>query len=212
MHQGTKSQLIPILEDLITETTENEPHANAIIIDGASRINACRPSTGTTFYAYGMEEIIPRIEKYATEYIETHLVFDIYMKDSLKSQTRQKRGRGARRKVVDTTKTPSNWASFLRVDANKTELFGYLAKKLASALTNNVIFITKGDSVLCTTTQDKLAELQGCTHEEADMRMFLHAAYSARHGATAAIIVSSDADVVVIAVSLMQLSPNHVKN
>ena len=149
-----------------------------------------------------MEEIVQRIPKYATKYKETHLVFDIYMEDSLKSQTRQKRGREARRKVVDTTKTPSNWASFLRVDANKTELFGYLAKKLGSALTNNVIFITKGDSVLCTTTQDKLAELQGCAHEEANTRMFLHA-YSARHGATAAIIVSSDADVVVIAVSLM---------
>ena len=73
----------------------------------------------------------------------------------------------------------------------------------SSALTNNVIFFTKGDSVLCTTTQDKLAELQGCTHEEADKRMFLHAAYSARHGVTVAIIVSSDADIVVIAVSLM---------
>ena len=46
-----------------------------------------------------------------------------------------------------------------------------------------------------------MSDLQGCTHEEADTRMFLHAAYAVIQDA---IICSSDTDFVVIAVSLFQ--------
>ena len=38
----------------------------------------------------------------------------------------------------------------------------------------------------------------GCSQEEADIRMFLHAKHCARSGITAAVIVSVDTDVLVI--------------
>ena len=55
-----------------------------------------------------------------------------YKPNSLKTDTREKRGSGARRRVEPTVKIPSNWKSFLRVDDNKTELFGLLAQELGS--------------------------------------------------------------------------------
>lgn len=56
-------------------------------------------TTGTTFQAYAREEILPRIEKYAHKYKQTHVVFDTYQEGSLKSQTRQKRGTEARDRI-----------------------------------------------------------------------------------------------------------------
>ena len=111
-----------------------------------------------------------------------------------------------RRRVGGGNKTPTNWASFLRNDLNKTELFEFLAHKIASMDTQNetCIVVTMGNAVLCNLDDQDVSDLQGCTHEEADTRMFLHAAYAVNHGVSDAIICSSDTDVVVIAVSLFQ--------
>ena len=66
------------------------------------------------------------------------------------------------------------------------------------------IIVTRGNMVLCNLDGQDVSDLQGCTQEEADTRMFLHTEYAANHGASDAIICSSDTDVVVIAVSLVQ--------
>lgn len=203
MHQNAKSQLLPIIESHASTTVEVEPSADTFIIDGAAFVNAIRPSKGTTFATYAREDILPKIAKYAQRYKQTHVVFDTYQNSSLKQQTRQRRGTGIRRRVVDATKTPSNWASFLRINENKTELFDFLATKIAAMEVPNTIIVTKGDGVLCTSAGQDVSGLQGCTHEEADTRMFLHAAYAAKQGFTDAIINSSDTDVVVIAASVI---------
>ena len=70
--------------------------------------------------------------------------------------------------------------------------------------TQNETCITRGNMVLCNLDGQDVSDLQGCTQEEADTKMFLHSEYAANHGASDAIICSSDTDVVVIAVSLVQ--------
>lgn len=206
MHQGQKSQLLPLLEAQVTSVPDREPPVDAFIIDGAALVNSLRPSNGSTFEAYAMNEVLPKLQKYANGHKQLHIVFDVYREDSLKSQTRQKRGTGVRRRVGGGTKTPTNWASFLRNDLNKTELFEFLAHKIASMDTQNksCIIVTMGNAVLCNLDDQDVSDLQGCTHEEADTRMFLHAGYAAKHDVSDAIICSSDTDVVVIAVSLFQ--------
>lgn len=50
----------------------------------------------------------------------------------LETGTREKRGYGARRRVVPTVKIPSNWKNFLHIDDNKTELFRLFAQEVGS--------------------------------------------------------------------------------
>jgi hypothetical protein len=57
------------------------------------------------------------------------IIWDIYVKDSLKASTRSKRGKGVRQRVEPGVKIPSNWSKFLKVESNKTELFQYLAEQ-----------------------------------------------------------------------------------
>ena len=56
----------------------------------------------------------------------------VYQVDSLKVTTRQKRGKGVRRRVAPTTAVlvPKNWKGFLRVDDNNTELISLISQKL----------------------------------------------------------------------------------
>ncbi len=56
-------------------------------------------------------------------------MWDVYIPDSLKGFTRQKRGKGIRRRVAPSTQIPKNWKDFLRVDENKKELFNFLSQQ-----------------------------------------------------------------------------------
>lgn len=143
-----------------------------------------------------------KLQKCIQKYKQAHIVFDVYMTDSMKTETRKNRGMGVRLKVVSTAKTPSQWASFLRNYQNKTKLFAFLADKIAASQANDqtCIIVRKGDSAVCS-----IPDLQSCTHEETDTRVFMHAAYATKHeNVSDAIICSSDTNVVVIAVSSME--------
>ena len=99
---------------------DREPRGDAIIIDGSTLINALPPRTSKTFYDYAKKDIIPKVEYYDARYERVDIVFDIFKKSSLKSETRSKRGQGIRRRVTGTSKTPGNWQSFLHDASNKT--------------------------------------------------------------------------------------------
>ena len=58
------------------------------------------------------------------------VVFDVYIDRSLKQSTRVKQGSGQRRRVLPSTRIPTDWEGFLRVDGNKSKLFSFLAKKV----------------------------------------------------------------------------------
>ena len=62
------------------------------------------------------------------------LVWDVYVADSLKRSARERRGSGQRRKVFPSTRIPSDWKGFLRVDQNKDELFKLLANKVTTMI------------------------------------------------------------------------------
>ena len=50
-------------------------------------------------------------------------MWDTYIPNSLKAQTRDKLGSGLRRRVEADVRLPANWGEFLKVESNKTELF-----------------------------------------------------------------------------------------
>ena len=76
------------------------------------------------------------------------VVWDAYVPDSLKESTREKRGKGKRRRVSGGTKLPRNWMQFQRDSVNKEELFAFLTNKVAEHNwpENKAIYIT---SVFC---------------------------------------------------------------
>jgi len=136
------------------------------------------------------------------KYERVDVVFDVYKKLSLKSETRTKRGRGIRRRVTGTTKTPQNWRSFLRDDSNKSELFNFLADRMCDADTTSTIIVTRGDNAISNKVRS-LDAVAPCSHEEADTRVFVHARDATSQGSKSITIKANDTNVVVIAVSTM---------
>jgi len=106
--------------------------------------------------------------------------------------------------VGGSTIPPGNWASFLRVDENKTELFNFLSDILYDSfqLADKELVITKGDDVLTKPPLLDTSALSPCNHEEADTRIMLHAAHAAHNGHKKILICTVDTDVVVLAVVL----------
>ena len=133
------------------------------------------------------------------------MVWDRDLTGSLKDSARSKRGKDICRRVRPDTRIPGNWTALLRVDENKEELFLYLAEQLPTIGTvHGEVVSTKHESVVFNNDRTDATDLSPCTHEEADMRLLLHAADAARHGQTKVMVRTVDRDFVVIAVAKFQ--------
>ena len=64
------------------------------------------------------------------------------MPESLKADARSKRGKEVRRRVESSSAVPGNWQAFLRIDENKTELFSFLATRMAGIDTTKQVLTT----------------------------------------------------------------------
>ena len=128
------------------------------------------------------------------------IVWDRYITDSLKSETRSKRGKRIRRRVEPQSAVPGNWQEFLRIDDNKTELFFFVASNVAEIETNKHLITTQGNGVRSSNHEDVLT-LVPCTHEEVDTRIFMHLKDAVRHGYSNASIRTVDTDAVVLAIT-----------
>lgn len=129
------------------------------------------------------------------------MVWDRYIPHSLKATARERRGKGIRRRVKPDSRIPGKWAAFLREEDNKEELFSFLADELMYVQPEDEEVVTrKGEKVLCNNARD-LSTLSPCNHEEADTRLALHVADSARRFSKV-LIRTVDTDVVVISTAL----------
>ena len=205
LRSGTKSDLLQCFEDIAPARTQ-APEVTCIILDGAVIAQMLRPGTANTFGEYAKEVFIPFVlshYKYATR---MDLVWDRYLPNSLKSMTREKRGKGVRRRVGTSVAVPGQWQNFLRVDENKTELFNYLSKEIikSAEVQCKELVVTLETEVLTTPPRTDLESLAPCSQEEADGRMLLHAADAARRGHDKILIRTVDTDVVVLAVTAAQ--------
>ena len=99
-------------------------------------------------------------------------------------------------------KIPKIWQSFLQDENKKTELFHFLADKIAEMHTNNVVIVTKKELALSTQVIN-LDHLAPCSHEEADSHIFVHTKHAVMEGNQTLMIKTNDIDVVVVAVSIL---------
>ena len=158
-----------------------------------------------TFAEYAQDVFIPHVLFELENTQRVDIVWDVYIKDSLKLSTRGNRGTGTRKRVSANGKLSRNWKNFLRNDDNKGELFLFLGHECVSKDTGDkVIISTVMDSVVNSRIDQNTDGLQPCSHEEADTWMFLHVQGAMNSGFKSVMISTVDTDVVVLAVAHFQ--------
>ena len=205
LYLGSKSDLLVCLEGH-AEPQSEAPTVTAVVLDGAVIVQMLKPGTAKTFEEYAQQVFIPYVVRQLQHVSRLDLVWDSYRADSPKASTREQRGKGERRHVVDSAVIPGNWQCFRRVDSNKVELFSYLSTMLAESFQEEgkELVVTDGEQVICVPQQEDVNSLAPCNQEEADTRMMLHVA---QHGHHQIEVRKVDTGVVVIAVMVVQKLP-----
>ena len=131
---GAKSDLADCLEDLAAaHPSGNTPAVQAVIIDGASAVNMLKPGPATKTFLDFANQHLPYIKSHLQHSNRVDIIWDRYFPDSLKTESRLKRGREVRHRVEAATRVPGSWYEFPRLKENKEELFALLAQ----IVTNN---------------------------------------------------------------------------
>lgn len=117
------------------------PAVEVIIVDGTAIMNMLKPGAAKVF--------LPYIEAQLRNAERLDIMWDVYLPDSLRAETRSKRGKGIRRRVELSSAIPGKWNEFLRIEENKKELFGFLANQTMSIDSDKEIISTVESEVLC---------------------------------------------------------------
>ena len=117
---GTKADLLHCFESCVASKPQSTPEVDAIILDGAVVIYTLHPGTAKTFQEYADFVFGPYISSQIDKTSCVDVVWDVYLPDSLKEKSRQKRGKSVRRPLSPSTTIPKSWKDFLCVDDNKT--------------------------------------------------------------------------------------------
>ena len=100
---STKSDLLKCIEPF----EQAEPHSlyDCIVLDGAAIVHSLLPAGAKTFIKYADYIFIPYLTKQLSITTRLDIVWDSYIPDSLKEKesTRDKRGKGIRRKISGPT-------------------------------------------------------------------------------------------------------------
>ena len=104
--------------------------------------------------------------------------------------------------VTSRCKVLSSWRNLLGNNDNKTDLFNFLDDKIEQMPLPNMMIVTKEDNALSnhTISLELVEGVSLCSHEEADTRIFVHAA---QEGSKHMLVKASDTDILVIAISVM---------
>ena len=140
-----------------------------------------------------------------------HVVFDRYIENSLKLQTREKRGEDLSRSTPAHIQGKMNipdWESSLASSRFKRELTHLYTKHLTENChellsDSQHVYVSGGfDDKALKVSSDlvEFVEKLRSNHEEADTHILLHVAYQASLGAKRAVVASPDTDVLVLLV------------
>ena len=203
LYFGQKADLLTLLEVYARNTTFSHVNCEGLIIDGAALVNILQPGKElNTFDQYYSNMLGPHLTKQvkAVGTIRLDVIWDTYIKDSLKEQTRQKRGAGIKMIVRLSGVLPKSWKDFLRNSENKQQLFDLLASLIIEIMGSTISVVTNVyNNVQKSDTASTLPSV--VKHEEADTRMFVHRHDMVENGMTRIGIRTVDTDVVVLAIA-----------
>ena len=213
LHLAVKADLLHCMKSDQTET-KSAPVVDATILDGAAIVQMLNPVVAKTFQEYVNIVFAPYISTQLEKVHQPDLVWDVYLPDSLKGTTRQKTGKGVRKRVARSTVMPKNWKDFLRVDQNKTEIFRGLSREAIRLpiADGKEMYATCGIEVLCSLAESDLTSLAPCSHKEADTSMLLHVADAVQKWMRMVAIHTVDTDVVVLSVASFKVSLHQIKS
>ena len=168
------------------------------VLDGAVIVHFLPTNLVSNCEEYADQVFIPYLTKQLQNCMRIDLVWDTYLPNSLKESTREKRGKGGRKKVSGQTKLPGNWADFLRDPRNKKELFSFLTSKVAKSTfpPNKVVYVTSDESVVSVGQTNSV--MPDCNHEEADTRVVVHISHALEQGLKTIAVCTVDTNVIVI--------------
>lgn len=212
LRNGKKADLLSCLQLERLQTT-SAPAVDAKFLDGAAVVQMLNPGTAKTFQNYADLIFMPYVKSQLQSTDRVDIVWDVYIPNSLKNATREKRGKGVRRRVLSTTVIPRDWKGFLRVDENKTELFSLLSHEVTRQPTTvgKVIYATDGRDVLSSHAEADGTNMMPCTQEEADTRLLLHVADAVNRGSRKVCVRTVDTDVIVLAIaSFEKINPDEL--
>ena len=159
---ATSNQVVPGCDQVV----------DAEVLDGAAIVHIL-PLKGvrTNFNDCAVGVFMHYIRRRLQNVNMLDIMWDHYIKNIIKLNTRESRITGQHRWVMATTPLPRNWQSFLQVDSNKEA--GAVQLPGRSHRKGNITFDT---SVKFTRVHKDTTRLEPCTHEEADTRIMLHVA------------------------------------
>ena len=197
---GTKSELMKCLEPL-HESTPPERFSYKVL-DGAVIVHCLSIAGITTFKEYAEKAFMPHLQSHLQGTERLDVVWDTYRPEILKESTRQKRGKGVRRKVSGETKLPRNWSDFLHDSSNKKELFDFLTYEVANFVfpEGKAVYITSEESVL---TVCSSSPMPNRSHVEADARIVVHVLHALQQGLTTVQVRTVDTDVVGVLIGVL---------
>ena len=153
LRQGAKSELLTAMRKLSVQL--DDTNATNILhqslpsdnidgesLEGSVLANILKPGKQSTLADYANDTFISNISGELENTGRVDLVFHHYIKGSLKATTRKARGAGVRTKVEAQSQAPSNWQSFLRIVANKQELFQYRSREIVSRILSSKAIVT----------------------------------------------------------------------
>ena len=123
---GTKSDLVGCLEDIVhTQDLSPTPIEQVIMLDGAAIDNMFRPGFAKTFSDYATQVFLPHItSQLQLQHVNRlDVVWDEYIADSLKAETRTRTGKGIRRRVEPSNSIPGNWQDFSALTITRSSCF-----------------------------------------------------------------------------------------
>ena len=173
---------------------------DCIVFDDAVIVHCLPTKAVGTFNEYAEKVFIPYISKHLQHFTRVDIVWDLYIPDSLKESTREKRGKGVRRKVSGPTKLPGNWIDFLHDPSNKKELFNFLTHKVCEFTfpPTKAVYATLGETVV--SVGNNIPIMPSCNHEEADTRLVVHILHALEQGLKSIEVRTIDTDIIVILV------------
>ena len=150
-----------------------------------------------------LNELTTKIKALASQVERIDIIFDVYRAVTIKRETRESRGSGARvsiRRETPIMKSLRGAKSYLQNDNNKVQLFTMFADIIIESCQDILSHIISTKSEGAVNNKNlPLNAIQPCTQEEADTRIFLHVNDIANLGHRRITIITVDTDVGVIA-------------
>ena len=185
---------------------DKEIFYNCKIFDGGALVHFLKPGSFSIFQQYTENILIKYICSKLSDITRVDIVWDQCFDNSLKNKTREKCGRGIRRKVSLQTAIPCNWKGFLHNSKNKIELFDFLTKPVSEyQFENKEVQITKRNTML-TVAVAGTNSIAIYTHKEADTGIIIRLLDAAEKGMKNIIIRTVDSDILRIVLGQFELT------